>query len=184
MTKVYRLAYRPAFTNETAAIDLLAPENLSETIYQELYFTEEEARLAVLVSDASESGGFSNPEVMKKYRDLMDVEIAHYGALGTAGNVSHLKLLKRWFNKVRMSRDHYSIHQLSRIFRSGVNSLHEVTEMMRILVLTIQKELLTTRRALRQIDLIRSLLRERGSQLQLDGLSDYSRRAGRRNAQS
>jgi hypothetical protein len=144
VTKVYRLAYRPASTVETAAIDLLAPENLSETIYQELYFTEEEARVAVLVSEASESGGFSSPEVMKKYRDLMDVEIAQYGALGAMGNVSHLKLLKRWFNKVRMSRDNYSILQLSRIFRSGVNSVHEVAEMMRILILAIQKELLTT----------------------------------------
>ncbi len=176
VTKVYRLAYRPAFTVETAAIDLCAPENLSETIYQELYFTEEEARLAVLVSDASESGGFSNPEVMKKYRDLMDVEIAHYGALGNTGNVSHLKLLKRWFNKVRMSRDLYSIHQLSRIFRSGVNSLHEVAEMMRILILSIRKELLTTSQLCGQLDLIHGLLQERGSQLQLDGLSDYERR--------
>jgi CRP-like cAMP-binding protein len=176
VTKVYRLAYRPAFTVETAAIDLCAPENLAETIYQELYFTEEEARLAVLVSNAGESGGFSNPEVMKKYRDLMDVEIAHYGALGNTGNVSHLKLLKRWFNKVRMSRDLYSIHQLSRIFRSGVNSVHEVAEMMRIILLAIQKELLTTSQLCGQLDLVHGLLQERGSQLPLDGLSDYERR--------
>jgi CRP-like cAMP-binding protein len=96
--------------------------------------------------------------------------------LGNTGNVSHLKLLKRWFNKVRMSRDLYSVHQLSRIFRSGVNSVHEVTEMMRILVLSIQKDLLTTPQLCGQLDLIRDRLRERGSQLQLEGLSDDERR--------
>jgi hypothetical protein len=92
------------------------------------------------------------------------------------GNVSHLKLLKRWFNKVRMSRDNYSILQLSRIFRSGVNSVHEVAEMMRILILAIQKELLTTGQLCGQMELIHSLLKERGSQLQLDALPDYARR--------
>ncbi len=152
VTKVFRFAYQPESSRDIGDIILLTPENLGETIYQELYFSRKEARLSAMLSKVSEKGGFSHPRVIKKYRDLMDVEIAHYGALGMADRTSHLKLLKRWFNKLRMDRDQESIDKLTKIFRSTVNAVNELKEMILLLVLAIDKDLLSIQEINRQLD--------------------------------
>lgn len=147
VTKVIRFAYQPESPRHIADIVLLTPENLGETIYQELYFSCREARLASLISRVSEKSGFNNHQVMKKYRDLMDVEIAHYGALGIADKTSHLKLLKRWFNKLRMDRDEVSIDKLGVIFRSPVNAVNELKEMVLLIANAVSRGLLSIQEA-------------------------------------
>jgi hypothetical protein len=140
VSKVIRFAYQPESFKAISDIVLLTPENLCETIYQELYFSRKEARLASLISRVGEEGGYNNPSVIKKYRNLMDVEIAHYEALGIANKISHLKLLKRWFNKLRMDRNEAGIGKLTEIFRSSVNAVNELREMIMVLVSAIIKE--------------------------------------------
>ena len=119
-------------------------ENLIETIYQEIYFSRKEAKLASMISRVNEKGGYGNHAVIKRYRDLMDVEVAHYGALGMAEKMSHLKLLKRWFNKLRLNRDYTSVDNLSTIFRSTVNALNEIKEMTRVLLLAVNRRVLSS----------------------------------------
>jgi hypothetical protein len=144
LTKVFRLAYRPESSRAIRNIQLLTNENLIETIYQEIFFSGKEAKLASMISRVNEKGGYSNPNVMKKYRDLMDAELAHYGALGMAEKMSHLKLLKRWFNKLRLERDYRSVDKLSTLFRSTINALNELKEMIRILLLAINRQVLSS----------------------------------------
>jgi CRP-like cAMP-binding protein len=175
VTKVFRFAFQPESSRDIRDIVLLTPENLGETIYQELYFSRKEARLSALISKVSEKGGFSHPHVMKKYRDLMDVEIAHYGALGMADKISHLKLLKRWFNKLRMDRDHESIDKLTKIFRSTANAVNELKEMIVILVLAIDKDLLSTQEISGQLDYFNNFLEIHGNQLPAEDVQSYSR---------
>jgi CRP-like cAMP-binding protein len=165
VTKVFRFAYRPKSSKDVSDIVLLTSENLGETIYQELYFSQKEAKLSALISRVSENGGYNHPKVMKKYRDLMDVEIAHYGALGMAENISHLKLLKRWFNKLRMERDYTSIKKLSEIFRSDVNAFNELKEIMLLLVLGVTKDLLTFEEISTQIGFIVEGFEKHGREL-------------------
>jgi CRP-like cAMP-binding protein len=143
LTKVFRLAYRPESSRATRNIQLLTNENLIETIYQEIFFSRKEAKLASLISRVNEKGGYSSPAVMEKYRDLMDVELAHYGALGMAGKMSHLKLIKRWFNKLRLERDYRSVDALSVVFVSAMNALNEIKEMMGVLVLAVERRVLS-----------------------------------------
>jgi hypothetical protein len=162
VTKVYRFAYQPGSSGSTRKIVLLTPDNLGETIYQELYFSRAEAKLAAAVNGVSEMGGFSHPEVMKKYRDLMDLEIAHYGALGAAGKVSHLKLLKRWFNKLRMDHDNVSIAKLTQIFRSEINAVNELKEILVLLTLAVEKKLLTALEINDQLSRFHELISSRG----------------------
>jgi hypothetical protein len=165
VTKVFRFAYQPDISRDIHDIILMTPENLGETIYQELYFSRKEAKLSALLSEVSDRGGFSHPRVMEKYRALMDVEIAHYSAMGMADKVSHLKLLKRWFNKLRMDRDYSSIDKLTEIFRSKVNAVNELKEMMGLLVLAIDKNLLTPREIIAQLNRIDDGLEVHGNQL-------------------
>jgi CRP-like cAMP-binding protein len=165
VTKVFRFAYKPDSSRDVNDIVLLTPENLGETIYQELYFKRSEAKLAAKISKVSEKGGYSHPRVLKKYRDMMDVEIAHYGALGMADRVSHLKLLKRWFNKLRMDHDHASIDKLTEIFRSNINAVNELKEMMALLALAVQKKLLTSQEIGDQLRRFDDLLFEHGTKI-------------------
>lgn len=175
VTKVFRFAYKPEISKGIYDIVLMTPENLGETIYQELYFSRKEARLSALISTVSERGGFSHPRVMKKYRDLMDVEIAHYSAMGMADKVSHLKLLKRWFNKLRMDRDYTSIDKLTEIFRSKVNAINELNEMMGLLVLAIDKNLLPMREIIAQLNRFDDILEAHGNQLPTEHVLTCSR---------
>lgn len=144
LTKVFRFAYLPESQRAIRNIQLLTNENLIETIYQEIFFSRKEAKLASLISRVNEKGGYGSHAVIKRYRDLMDVELAHYGALGMAEKISHLKLLKRWFNKLRLNRDYGSADKLSMIFRSTVNALNEIKEMTRVLLLAINRQALSS----------------------------------------
>ncbi len=164
VTKVIRFGYQPESSRAISDIVLLTPETLGETIYQELYFSSREARLASLISEVSEEGGFNNQQVMKKYRNLMDVEIAHYGALGIADKISHLKLLKRWFNKLRMDRDEAGIGKLTEIFRSSVNAVNELREMIMVLISAINKDLFTHQEILDQLMRFNNKLSSYGSE--------------------
>ena len=169
VTKVIRFVWRLKGSIDSPRIFLLSPENLSETIYQELYFNRREAKLAVLVSNVSEEGGFHNPMVREKYRRLMDVEIAHYGALGMAERVSHLKLLKRWFNKLRMDNDGESICSLACIFQSSVNELNELKERISLLGMCVRKGLLDGDEILEQLKKLSSVFRGRSEAWAAEG---------------
>jgi CRP-like cAMP-binding protein len=174
VTKVFRFAFQPESSKQIKDIVLLTPENLSETIYQEVYFSREEAKLAAFISKVKEKGGFRNPAVVKKYRDLMDIEIAHYGALGMVTRMSYLKLLKRWFNKLRMERDYASIEKITEVFRSKVNAVNELKEMIRVLVFAIQRHLLTSEEITAQLERYEDFIVEHG--VQLSAKERYSRR--------
>lgn len=171
ITKVLRFAILPAGPLKRKRLILLTPANLGETIYLEVFYRRKEARLAAFVGKASKDGGFSDPRVVKKYRDLMDVEIAHYGALGAAERESHLKLLKRWFNKLRMDRDREGIERLALIFGSGVNAVNEVREIMRVLALGISKNLFAPSEVREQLCLLGIFFGER-EELRNEGVCD------------
>jgi hypothetical protein len=174
VTKVFRFAYQPDISKDIHDIILMTPENLGETIYQELYFNRKEARLSALLSEVSEKGGFNNPHVMKKYRDLMNVEIAHYSAMGMADKVSHLKLLKRWFNKLRMDRDYASINKLTEIFKSDVNAVNEIKEMIELSILAIDRNLLTAQEIVVQFNHIFDSFILHDNQLPIELIVDFT----------
>jgi hypothetical protein len=50
----------------------------------------------------------------------MDVGIARYGALGAAERESHLKLLKRWLDRLRTDHDRDGIERIVPIFAGGI----------------------------------------------------------------
>jgi hypothetical protein len=151
ITKVYRFAFRKGWALSGRTIELLTPENLNETIYQEVYFNRKGARLSALLSEAGEKGGYNNPRVMMNYRHVMDVEIAHYGALGMVEKMSHLKLLKRWFNKLRMDHDRESAAKIITLLQSDVNRANALKEALKLLGQCIERHLLTKMEILEQL---------------------------------
>jgi CRP-like cAMP-binding protein len=151
ITKVYRFAFRKWWALSGGNIELLTPENLNETIYQEVYFNRKAARLSALLSEAGNEGGYNNPRVMMNYRHVMDVEIAHYGALGMVEKMSHLKLLKRWFNKLRMDHNRESASKIITLLQSEVNRANALKEALKLLGQCIERHLLTKTEILEQL---------------------------------
>jgi hypothetical protein len=81
----------------------------------------------------------------------MDVEIAHYGALGMVEKMSHLKLLKRWFNKLRMDKDWKSTATIIALLQSEVNRANALKEALKLLKLCIERDMMSAGEILSQL---------------------------------